>query len=69
VLLTKGAKVYIAARSLDKAQAVLDDLREESSRESVFFLELDLGNLDSIKTATEEFLKKETQLHTLYNNA
>jgi retinol dehydrogenase 12 len=65
----KGAKVYIASRSLDKAQAVLDELREETSKESVFFLELDLGNLDSIKAATEEFLRRETQLHTLYNNA
>jgi len=65
----KGAKVYIASPSLDKAQAVLDDLREETSEESVFFLELDLGNLDSIKAATEDFLRRETQLHTLYNNA
>lgn len=65
----KGARVYIATRSADKAQLVIDDLREETSKENVFFIELDLGNLDSVRTAAEEFMRRETQLHTLYNNA
>lgn len=65
----KGARVYIASLSTDKTQAVLDDLREETSKESVFFLSLDLGDLDSIRAAVDELLRRETQLHTLYNNA
>jgi hypothetical protein len=32
------------------------------------FLKLDLADLDSIKEAAEEFLGKESELHTLYNN-
>jgi retinol dehydrogenase-12 len=69
VLLLKGAKVYIASPLTDRIQAMMDDLREETRKESVFFLDLDLGDLDSIKTAAEEFLKQESQLHALYNNA
>ena len=61
--------MYIASRSVDKVQIVLDDLREEASVESVFFIELDLGDLRSIKAAAAEFLRRETQLHTLYNIA
>jgi retinol dehydrogenase 12 len=69
VLLLKGAKVYIASPLTDRIQVMIDDLREETRTESVFFLDLDLGDLDSIKTAAEEFLRKEPQLHALYNNA
>jgi retinol dehydrogenase 12 len=68
VLLSKGAKVYIATRSADKAQAAIDDLKANTGKESVFFLKLNLADLDSVKTAAEEFIRKEPELHTLYNN-
>jgi retinol dehydrogenase-12 len=69
VLLSKGAKVYIAARSEEKAQPVIDDLKAATDNQAVFYLKLDLADLDSVKTAAEEFIEKETELHTLYNNA
>jgi len=69
VLLTKGAKVYIAARSEEKSQKAIDELKQETGKESVLFLKLDLTDLVSIKAATEEFIGKESELHTLYNNA
>ena len=64
----KGAKVYIATRSADRAQAAIDELKSSTGKESIFFLELNLADLDSVKTAAEDFLQKELELHTLYNN-
>jgi len=69
VLLSKGAKVYIAARSEEKSQKEIDELKQETGKESVLFLKLDLTDLGSIKAAAEEFVSKESELHTLYNNA
>jgi retinol dehydrogenase-12 len=60
--------VYIATRSADKAEAVIDELKATTGKESVFFLRLNLADLDSVKAAAEEFMQKEPELHTLYNN-
>jgi retinol dehydrogenase-12 len=69
VLLSKGAKVYIAARSEEKSRKAIEELRQETGKKSVLFLKLDLSDLVSIKSAAEEFIGKESELHTLYNNA
>jgi retinol dehydrogenase-12 len=69
VLLSKGAKVYIAARSQEKSQKAIEELKEETGKESVFFLKLDLTDLFAVKAAAEEFIKRESELHGLYNNA
>ena len=60
--------MYIANRSADKAQAAIDELKGSTGKESIFFLELNLADLDSVKTAADEFIRKEPALHTLYNN-
>jgi retinol dehydrogenase-12 len=71
VLFLKGAKVYIAARSQEKSQKAIDELKKETRNESVFFLrlKLDLTELVAIKAAAEQFIDKEPELHGLYNNA
>ena len=61
--------MYIAARSQEKSQKAIDELKKETGNESVFFLKLDLTDLAGIKAAAEEFIGKESQLHGLYNNA
>ena len=68
MLLSKGAKVYIATRSADKAQAAIDELKSSTGKETIYFLQLNLADLDSVKAAAEEFIRKEPELHTLYNN-
>jgi retinol dehydrogenase 12 len=68
VLLSKGAKVYIATRSKEKSETVIEELKRETGKESIFYLKLDLSDLVSVKTAAEEFIKAESELHTLYNN-
>ncbi|KAH9989192.1 NAD(P)-binding protein [Russula vinacea] len=68
VLLSKGAKVYIACRNAEKAHQAIDELKGYSEKDSIFFLKLDLADLTSIKAAADEFLQKESELHMLYNN-
>ncbi|KAH9035968.1 NAD(P)-binding protein [Lactarius hengduanensis] len=68
VLLSKGARVYIATRSEEKSQKAIEELKKETGKDSIFFLKLDLADLVSIKAAAEKYISKETELHTLYNN-
>ncbi|KDR82950.1 hypothetical protein GALMADRAFT_238644 [Galerina marginata CBS 339.88] len=67
-LLTHNAKVYVAARSREKAEKAIEDLKTETGKEGIF-LKLDLSDLKSVKASAEEFLSKETDLHILFNNA
>ncbi|RDX48783.1 NAD(P)-binding protein [Lentinus brumalis] len=68
VLLQHNAKVYIAARSEEKAAAAIASLKQETGKDTNF-LALDLSSLASIKKAAQEFLSREPQLHILFNNA
>jgi len=67
-LLLKNAKVYLAARSLSKAKEAIEKLEKETGKKSIF-LQLDLGDLNSINKAAREFLSKENKLDILFNNA
>ena len=68
MLLSKGARVYIATRSEEKSQKAIEELKKETGKDSIFFLKLDLADLVSVKASAEEYIAKETELHTLYNN-
>ncbi|TRM64574.1 NAD-P-binding protein [Schizophyllum amplum] len=67
-LLAKGAKVYMACRSAERGKAAADKLQKETGH-APEILELDLADLASVRRAAEEFMRRETVLHTLYNNA
>ncbi|KAH0832124.1 hypothetical protein J3R83DRAFT_13033 [Lanmaoa asiatica] len=67
-LLEHNARVYIAARDQTKSESAIRELKISTGDEAVF-LKLDLGNLETVKTAAEEFLSKETRLDVLINNA
>jgi retinol dehydrogenase 12 len=71
ILYSKNAKVYIAARSADKADQTkqrIQSKRPESTGELVF-LPLDLSDLSTTKASADEFLSKESKLNVLFNNA
>ncbi|QRV81922.1 short chain dehydrogenase [Ceratobasidium sp. AG-Ba] len=68
VLLTKGAKVYLVARSKSKADEAIEWLKAETGGKSPEFLQLDLADLSSIRRAVEEFKQKEDRLDVLFNN-
>ncbi len=63
-LAQRGAKVFITARSEEKAKPVLDELGD-----NVESLQLDLGDLDSVRQCAKEFLSRDEPLHALVNNA
>ncbi|KAJ7603514.1 NAD-P-binding protein [Mycena polygramma] len=69
-VLLKGAKVYIAARSPEKAAEAIKRLRAETKagEDRVLFVKLDLADLHSVRAAAAEFLAREERLDVLYNN-
>ncbi|MCJ1458435.1 hypothetical protein MMC28_008807 [Mycoblastus sanguinarius] len=71
ILFSKNAKVYIAARSEDKANRAIADIKQAwpQSKGSLIFQHLDLSDLSTIKTSVERFTSRESKLHVLFNNA
>ncbi|KAH9053025.1 NAD(P)-binding protein [Lactarius vividus] len=67
-LLAHNAKVYLAARSAQKANDAIAELKNETGKQAIF-LQLDLSDIPAVRKSAQEFLSKETQLHVLINNA
>ncbi|KAH6912602.1 hypothetical protein BKA70DRAFT_768583 [Coprinopsis sp. MPI-PUGE-AT-0042] len=67
-LLEKGAKVYILARSEQKATACIEELQKQTGK-TALFIKVELASLKSVHEAVEEFKSKEAKLDVLYNNA
>ncbi|KAJ7205901.1 hypothetical protein C8J57DRAFT_1404980, partial [Mycena rebaudengoi] len=67
-LLAKNAKVYLAARSAEKAANAIDSLEEEIKRRGAIFIPLDLADLHSVRRAAETFLAQAKRLDILFNN-
>jgi retinol dehydrogenase 12 len=62
-----GARVFIASRSLERTQPVLDEIRAAGG--AVEWLPLDLGDFASVRACAANFLEKRLELHLLINNA
>ncbi|KAJ4392137.1 short-chain alcohol dehydrogenase [Gnomoniopsis smithogilvyi] len=71
LLYSRNAKVYMLARSEEKTNAAIADIRKvlPTSTGSLVFLPLDLADLSTIKATAEQFLAREPKLHVLFNNA
>lgn len=68
-LLKKNAKVYLAARDLNKAHATIVEIKTTLPNANVEALQLDLSSFASVKAAAETFQSTESELHILINNA
>jgi NAD(P)-dependent dehydrogenase (short-subunit alcohol dehydrogenase family) len=68
-LAQKGAHVVMACRNLDKAAAAKELIDETDPMGATELLEMDLGSLDSIRSAAEAFLSSHQRLDVLINNA
>ncbi|KAL2833631.1 NAD(P)-binding protein [Aspergillus pseudoustus] len=64
-----GARVYMGARSHEKANTAIAKLRADFPDADVQFLQLDHMDLQSIVAAAKQFKSKEAKLHGLVNNA
>jgi len=71
ILYSRNAKVYVAARSQEKANNAIDSIKSAfpNSRGQLIYLHLDLNDLTTIKASADDFLSKEDKLNVLWNNA
>ncbi len=67
ILYAHNAKVYIAARSEQKATKAISSIESSSSRSKgeLGFHHLDLNDLTSVKRSASSFLSKENKLDVL----
>ena len=68
-LAKQGAHVFVACRSADRAQAVIDEVRAIPGSGPIEFLPLDLADLQSVRQCARLFLARHLPLHLLVNNA
>lgn len=64
-----GYHLFLACRSRERTQPVIDQIRASVSGAEVEFLPLDLGDLDSVRDCAAAFLARDLPLHLLVNNA
>lgn len=68
-LAKRGAKIYFACRSNDKGMAALNEIKESTGSSTLFFMQLDLASLESIREFSKKFHDAESRLDILINNA
>lgn len=65
-----GAKLYLTFRNVEKGQAAIKTITEDApAGQSVESLNMDLGDLDSVRSAAAEFISRSNKLNILINNA
>lgn len=72
-LALKGAKVYVSARSLEKANNAIQQMKKDNpslARDDLLHpLALELGELQNINAVAAKFAAEEERLDILVNNA
>lgn len=68
-LAAKGAKVVLAVRDVDKGKAAASNIAGVSPQADVAVVRLDLGSLESVRTAAEELKAAYPRIDLLINNA
>lgn len=69
-LALQGAHVFLACRSREKTDAVLQEIATLSQGQAkAEYLPLDLGDFTSVRRCAEQFLARGLPLHLLINNA
>jgi NAD(P)-dependent dehydrogenase (short-subunit alcohol dehydrogenase family) len=68
-LAQKGVTVIMACRSLEKANAAADQIKQLNPAGQAVGMPLDLGNLDSVRAFADAFRAEYDRLELLINNA
>lgn len=68
-LARRGAHVFVAARTIQKAQPVVDAIKAETGNDEVEAFALELSSLRKVKESAAAFLARDLPLHVLVNNA
>ncbi|GFG35420.1 hypothetical protein Cfor_07746 [Coptotermes formosanus] len=71
--INRGARVIMACRSVEKAEAAAKEIREATKdvpgAGTVHVVKLDLGSLTSVRQCAKELLQNESRINLLVNNA
>ena len=65
----RGARVVVAGRSEEKTRAAIDEIVADTGNANLDFIQLDLGDLASVRSAATTFLDSGEKLDVLINNA
>jgi NAD(P)-dependent dehydrogenase (short-subunit alcohol dehydrogenase family) len=68
-LARQGGRVFVASRSREKGEEAVAGLRASTGSDSIWYLPLDLADLDSVRACASAFLARGEPLHGLVNNA
>jgi NAD(P)-dependent dehydrogenase (short-subunit alcohol dehydrogenase family) len=68
-LARRGSHVFLASRSAERTNPVVEIIRREVGHHRVDFLPLDLASHQSVRAAADTFLARGLPLHILVNNA
>ena len=68
-LASKGARVILSARNVEKLKAAAGEISESTGNNQLSILECDLGNFASIRAAASQALEMAPKLDILINNA
>lgn len=64
-----GAEVALLCRSEERTRPVVEEIKQATGNENVWFAPLDLGSLDSVRSAAKSWLDTDKPIHVLVNNA
>lgn len=68
-LAKRKGKVYMACRNEEKGKEAVEAVKLASASKNVFFIQLDLASLESIREFSKKFHSLESRLDILINNA
>ncbi|XP_031428143.1 dehydrogenase/reductase SDR family member 13a.2 isoform X2 [Clupea harengus] len=68
-LAKRGARVILACRNKHKAEQAIADIERETGSTDVQYMHLDLASLQAVRCFAQTFLKTESRLDLLINNA
>ncbi|CAD5111926.1 DgyrCDS1187 [Dimorphilus gyrociliatus] len=70
-LASRGARVFMACRSAERAEAAKADILKDShiNPDQIIVMKLDLSSFKSIRSFVKEYKSNENYLHILVNNA
>ena len=68
-LARRGAHVFVAGKSRERTQPLIDEVKAISGAGPIEWLSLDLADLSSVRACAAEYLARHIPLHILINNA
>lgn len=68
-LARRGAKVFLACRDDEKGKTAAEEIIKKTGNKHVFYKNLDLASLDSVRRFADDFKRNEVKLDVLINNA